>query len=70
MSLSAAMPTPRVSIIMAAYGRPHLLKWAIESVQNQSFTGWELLIVSDACPVGTYEAAQGFATRDSRITAI
>ncbi|QIL69780.1 glycosyltransferase [Diaphorobacter sp. HDW4B] len=64
------MPTPRVSIIMAAYGRPHLLKWAIESVQNQSFTDWELLIVSDACPVGTYEAAQEFATHDSRITAI
>ncbi|MBF5003508.1 glycosyltransferase family 2 protein [Diaphorobacter caeni] len=61
---------PRVSIIMAAYGRPHLLKWAIESIQKQTITDWELLVVSDACPHGTAETAQIFADADERIRVI
>ena len=52
---------------MAAYGRPHLLQWAIESVQRQSFTDWELLVVADACPLGTRDTAQAFAATDPRI---
>ena len=61
---------PRVSIIMAAYGRPHLLRWAIESIQNQTVTDWELLVVSDACPLGTAETAQALADADHRIRVI
>ncbi|QNN58315.1 glycosyltransferase family 2 protein [Diaphorobacter ruginosibacter] len=58
---------PRVSIIMAAYGRPHLLKWAIQSVQRQSFVDWELLVVSDACPMGTRATVEHFAESDPRV---
>lgn len=61
---------PRVSIVMAAYGRPEVLAWAIESVQCQSVTDWELLVVCDACPVGSPQLAQTYADTDSRIRVI
>lgn len=38
---------PKVSVIISTYNRPEQLKKAIESVQNQTFTDWELIIVVD-----------------------
>lgn len=38
---------PKVSIIISTYNRPQLLKRAIESVQKQTFTDWELIVVHD-----------------------
>jgi glycosyltransferase involved in cell wall biosynthesis len=42
---------PTVSIILAAYGRPEVLRWAIGSVRAQTWADWELLVVADACPL-------------------
>jgi glycosyltransferase involved in cell wall biosynthesis len=40
-------PAPFFSIILTTYNRPLLLPRAIESVWNQTFEDWELLIVDD-----------------------
>ena len=44
---------PEVSIVIAAYGRPDVLIWAIKSVLAQTWQDWELIIVGDACPCTT-----------------
>jgi glycosyltransferase involved in cell wall biosynthesis len=39
---------PAVSVIMATYNRSNILPFAVESVQLQSHTDWELVVVDDA----------------------
>ncbi len=41
------METPKISVIMTTYKRPEMLKRAIQSVINQTFKDWELIIVDD-----------------------
>jgi GT2 family glycosyltransferase len=38
---------PKVSCIISTYNRPERLKKAIESVQKQTYTDWELIVVHD-----------------------
>jgi len=39
---------PRVSIVLPTHNRPGLLREALDSVCNQTFSNWEALIVDDA----------------------
>jgi len=39
--------SPKVSIIMPAYNRAALILDTIESIRNQSYSNWELIIVDD-----------------------
>ncbi|WP_298528035.1 glycosyltransferase [uncultured Christiangramia sp.] len=41
------MTSPRVSVILPVYNREHFIVQAVESVINQSFKDWELIIVDD-----------------------
>ena len=45
--------TPCFSVVIATYRRAHLLSRAIDSVLNQTFTDFELLVVDDASPDDT-----------------
>jgi glycosyltransferase involved in cell wall biosynthesis len=56
---------PLISIIIAAYNRSNVLKYAVMSVIQQTFTNWELLIVDDASTDDTFEVATSFM--DERI---
>ena len=58
---------PLVSVVMATYGRPQVLRWAIESVRRQSLRHWELLVVGDACDEATAAVALEQAAQDDRI---
>ena len=59
------MSRPTVSVIIPTYNRAALLKRAIESVLNQSFKDFELIVVDDASPDNTPEVVRSI--RDSRI---
>lgn len=52
--------TPIVSIIMATYNRPDVLKYAIESVIWQTYKDWELIVVGDACSESTDQVIKDF----------
>lgn len=41
----------KVSVIISTYNRPELLKRAINSVLNQTFKNFEIIVIGDKCPV-------------------
>ncbi|MCY7359136.1 MAG: glycosyltransferase [Rudanella sp.] len=59
------MQTPLISIITATYNRSNALRFAIESVRQQTLTDWELIVVSDASTDDTANVVASFG--DSRI---
>ena len=54
---------PMVSISMPTYNQEHLIVEAIESVINQTYTDWELVIGDDCSTDNTYEVALGYQQR-------
>lgn len=54
-----------ISIVMCTYNRERFLRRAIESVQNQTWTDWEFLIVDDGSTDGSMEVINSF--QDDRI---
>lgn len=48
-------PTPAVSIILPTYNRRNTLLRAVRSVQAQSYTDWELLVIDDGSTDGSKE---------------
>jgi hypothetical protein len=59
--------TIRVSVVMATRNRVGTIERAIESVQQQSYSNWELLIVDDASTDDTFTRLEKFAASDPRI---
>jgi len=60
------MNSPKVSVIISTYNRAHLLPRAINSVLNQIYQNFELIIVNDASTDKTEEVVSSF--NDKRIT--
>ena len=56
-----------VSIVMPTYCCGDYLADSVASVRAQTWTDWELLMVDDCSPDGTYELAQKLAAEDDRI---
>lgn len=61
---------PLVSIIMPVYNAQKVVGRAIESVLNQTFKDFELIIVNDGSSDGTGEILSEYAKNDSRINYI
>ena len=61
------MKTPEISIIMSVYNGEEYLKEAIESVINQTYKNWELIIINDCSTDSTGEILAKFALADERI---
>ena len=59
-----------VSIITPSYNSSLFIKECIASVQNQSYTNWEMLIVDDFSRDNSVELIQEVAMQDSRIKLI
>ena len=62
------MKNPKFSVIITTYNRVNLLKKAINSVINQAFTDWELIIVNDCSTDSTKEFLDSLS--NSKITVI
>lgn len=56
-----------VSIIMPTYNRADTIVMAIESVLNQTFRDWELLIVDNGSTDNTAEIVQNYSSQEARI---
>lgn len=58
--------TPLISVIIPAYNAEKYLAECLESVKNQTFSDFEVIIVNDASTDSTAEIAQRFAAQDPR----
>ena len=61
---------PTVSVIMPAYGAERTIGASIQSVLDQTFPDFELLVIYDCSPDGTRAVVEGLARTDSRIRLI
>ncbi|TMW72347.1 glycosyltransferase family 2 protein [Alteribacter natronophilus] len=61
---------PLVSVITPAYNAEKYITSTIESVQLQSFSDWEMIIVDDCSDDQTFSIVQEYAQKDSRIRLI
>lgn len=58
---------PVVSIIVPFYNAATTLSDCVNSIVNQSYTDWELLLVDDSSIDGSLDLCNAFTERDSRI---
>ena len=58
---------PVVSVIMPAYNAADFITESIRSVQQQTYSRWELLVIDDASTDETSEVVEGLAKSDDRI---
>lgn len=58
---------PSVSIIMPSYNCKEYISYSIESVREQTYTDWELLIVDDHSTDGTVDLLKEWEKGDGRI---
>ena len=60
----------RFSVVITGYNLGNLIKYAIESVLNQDFTNFELILVNDCSTDNTLEYMKKYAEIDPRIVII
>jgi glycosyltransferase EpsE len=60
----------KVSVIMAAYNASQTILKAVNSIQEQSFTDWELIICDDCSSDNTWEILINLQKSDKRIKLI
>jgi glycosyltransferase involved in cell wall biosynthesis len=61
---------PRVSVIVPVYNTEQYLSRCIDSIMNQNFTDFELLLVDDGSTDGSGEICDNYRKSDSRIQVI
>ncbi len=61
------MDSPLVSIVIPTHNRLTFLKEAVDSVQNQTFQNWELMVVDDASTDTTWDWLQGIESPQIRV---
>ena len=59
--------TPDISVIMSVYNGEAYLAEAVESIINQTFKNWELIVINDCSTDSTAEILSSFALKDKRI---
>lgn len=59
--------TPDISVIMSVYNGENYLVEAIESVINQTFKNWELIVINDCSTDSTAKILEELSARDERI---
>lgn len=64
------MKSPHISVIVPVYKVEQYLQECIDSILNQTFSGFELILVDDGSPDGCGEICDRNAEKDSRIVVI
>lgn len=64
------MGRPLISIITPTYNHEKYIAECIESVLNQTYENWEMIIIDDCSNDKTYEIAKKYAEKDKRIKLI
>ena len=59
-----------VSIVMPSYNSAKFIEKSIDSVINQTYKNWELLIIDDCSPDNSLELIKKYCQIDSRIKLI
>lgn len=62
--------SPLISIGIPFYNAEKFLEFAIQSVMNQSYKDWELILVDDGSSDNSLKIAQDFSLKDARIRVI
>lgn len=62
--------SPRVTVIMPCYDSQRYLKEAIDSILNQTYANFELIIVDDGSKDKTMEIVEEYQERDVRIKSV
>ena len=57
----------KISVLMGIFNCADTLEQAVKSIQNQTYTNWELILCEDGSTDNTYEVARTLAEKDSRI---
>lgn len=58
---------PKISVLMGIYNCASTLRQAVKSIQDQTYTNWELILCDDGSTDDTYLVASALAERDDRI---
>lgn len=61
---------PLISVITPTYNHAHYIEACIQSVQGQTYTNWEMIIINDGSTDDTADHIQSYAAHDPRITVI
>jgi glycosyltransferase involved in cell wall biosynthesis len=61
------METPMVSVVLPVYNGEKFVLEAVRSIQNQTFSNWELIILDDGSLDGSLKICQEQAVSDPRI---
>ena len=69
-SAEQSLTEPLVSVVMPAYKCERYISKAIESVIQQTYTNWELIVINDDSPDSSEAIAQEYAKKNSRIRVI
>lgn len=64
------MNTPLVSIITPVYNAEEFIKETIDSVLNQTYSNWEMILINDQSPDNSKDIISSMAKKDSRIRLI
>lgn len=63
-------PSPRVSVLMAAFNTANYLQQALASISSQSFADFELVVVDDGSTDGSTQILQTYAAIEPRMRLI
>ena len=59
--------TPKVSVLLLTYNRAHVLPKTIESILNQTYRDFELIVCDDCSTDDTEQVIEQYAAKDSRV---
>ena len=58
---------PKVSVVLPTYNRALMVSHAVQSVCDQTFQDWELIVINDGSLDTTLQVLEKFSKQDPRI---